>query len=175
VALSVWHPDGVALRMQLFGKRRHPINVIATERGELFIEEGLVYNNPELEVVILTGDLGQSRLAPRLGHRTWVHVERTGELPDLRRGFTILRQKYGVVFASAVGGPRVATELLDSNLVQDLYLTTTPIVVVPPTPPTPFYLGDPVRLRQSMDLVVRKGTETPDGSIHSDYYRVSMG
>ena len=175
VVLSVWHPEGVDLRMHTFGKRRHPINVVATEQGDLFVEEGLVYNNPDVEVVILTGDRGGSRLAPRLEHRSWVHIERTGERPDLRRGFTILREKYGVAFASAVGGRRVATELLDLNLVHDLYLTTTPIVAVSPEPPTPFYLGDPLRLRQRLDLVVRKSAQSPGGEIYSEYHRVVSG
>ncbi len=171
IVLSTWHPDLLKFRTEVLKKPAFATNVLTTERGELDIENELIFNNPELQVVILTGDSGKAKLEPKIGHRSWVHVESSGEKSDLRKGMMILKEKYGVLLASAIGGRNVATELLDKDLVTDLYLTRTPIVAAPEN--TPFYLGDRDELmRNRLELVIRKGGTGPEERVLFEHYRV---
>src|SRR3954470_15607426 len=52
IVLSVWHPELVALRAAL-GLPRHPIQIVATLRG-VAVDEGLLFNIPEVRVLLLT-------------------------------------------------------------------------------------------------------------------------
>jgi len=136
--LSVWHPALVSLRRTL-GKPRHPIQIVMTTRGELPIDDGLLFNVPEIPVVILSSGRSAARLAERSRSRPWITVISTGEPPDVRRGAEQLRAELGIERVSAIGGRSAATALIDAGLVSDLYLTTSPIRAG--VPDTPFYTG----------------------------------
>lgn len=147
---SVWHPALVALRREL-GKPRHPAQIVMTERGNLPVETGRLFNVPEIPVVILSAGRSAARLAERTASRRWITVVSTGEPPDLRRGAERLREDLGIQRISAIGGRSAATALIDAGLVSDLYLTTSPIRAG--TPDTPLYTGTHPPHRE---LVVRK-------------------
>jgi hypothetical protein len=63
MVFSVWHPELVRLR-QALGQPRHPVQIIATRRG-VPIDRDLLYNIPELRVVLLTAPGGNGRNARR--------------------------------------------------------------------------------------------------------------
>jgi 5-amino-6-(5-phosphoribosylamino)uracil reductase len=146
VIFSVWHPELVRLRHAL-GRPRHPVQIIATRRG-IPIDRELLYNIPELRLVLLTSPSGIAAMRDALAERPWITpiVIDTGY--TLNDAFEQLRVM-GVERISAVGGRGLATELIDAGLVQDLYLTTSPITGGEPG--TPMY-SRPLDLR----MVVRK-------------------
>lgn len=73
----------------------------------------------------------------------------------------------GIRRISAVGGRRLATGLIDSRLVSDLYLTTSPIESG--NPATPMYEGAGPLL---CDLVIRKRSS---GGIIFEHFILSAG
>ena len=146
LVFSVWHPELVRLR-QTLGQPRHPIQIVATRRG-VPINRELLYNIPEVRVVLLTAPDGFAVMREALAERPWI----TPIVVDI--GHTLIAafeqlQAMGVRRISAVGGRGLAADLIDAGLVQDLYLTTSP--VAGGEPGTPMY-SRPLELR----TVVRK-------------------
>lgn len=160
VIFSVWHPRLVALRESL-GKTRHPVQVIVTRSGSLPIEEGLLFNVPEVRVIILTADRTAIELARRTRERPWMSIVSSGSEPDLRAVMQRLRRAFGIERVSAVGGRTLATSLIDQGLVTDLYLTTS--AREEGRPGTPMYAGSTPPRRA---LVVRKQATDGTGFEH---------
>ena len=131
---SVWHPELVRLR-QTLGQPRHPIQIVATRRG-VPINRELLYNIPELRVVLLTAPDGIAVMREALAERPWITPIVVDIGHTLIAAFEQLRAM-GVRRISAVGGRGLAAELIDAGLVQDLYLTTSP--VAGGEPGTPMY------------------------------------
>jgi riboflavin biosynthesis pyrimidine reductase len=139
MVLGVWHPELVSLRAQL-GLPRFPIQVVATRSGLLEIDTALLYNVPELRVVILTGDAGAEVLRPMVEDRRWITVISGGADSDIERGLDVLKMDFGVNRVSCIGGRTLVTPLIDSGVISDVYLTTSP--KAGGEPGTPFYTGD---------------------------------
>jgi riboflavin biosynthesis pyrimidine reductase len=152
---SVWHPQLVKLRLAL-GMRRHPLQIVITKSGDLPIATGLLFNVPDVPVIVLCTASAVQHLASAIASRPWISVVSTGVESNLRLGMQRLRSDFGVRRVSAIGGRLAATALIDAGLVDDLYLTTSPISGG--VPGTPLYAGvHPPPCR----LVVRK--ESADG------------
>jgi 5-amino-6-(5-phosphoribosylamino)uracil reductase len=149
VLFSVWHPELVELR-RAFGKPRHPVQIVVTSSGDLPIEDGLLFNVADVRVVILTANRAATTLGQRVRPRPWISVISSGHAPDLHvyaeRLFSL-----GIRRVSAVGGRKLATGLIDSRLVSDLYLTTSPTEGGHPS--SPMYEGT---RPPSRDLAIRK-------------------
>jgi len=120
---SVWREELVQLREAL-GKPRHPAQIVATLRGLAF-EETLLYNVPELRVIVLTVPSCADAMRAGFEARPWINPVVMADKNDLRAACTELR-RLGIDRVSAVGGRTVATALIDAGLVQDVYLTTSP-------------------------------------------------
>jgi riboflavin biosynthesis pyrimidine reductase len=156
VVFSVWHPELVRLR-QSFGQPRHPVQIVATRRG-VPIERELLYNIPEIRLVLLSTPDGIAAMRQALDERPWITpiIVDTGH--TLIDAFERLRAM-GIARISAVGGRTLAAELIDAGLVQDLYLTTSP--TAGGEPGTPMY---PRRL--DLRTIVRKrGTRHEAGVV----------
>lgn len=121
LVLSVWHPEMVALRAAM-GLPRHPIQIAATLHG-LPLDDGLMFNAPELRVIVLTSARGADAMRDGLRARPWITALVIDDAADLRGAFGELR-RLGVERISCIGGRTLAGRLLDAGLVQDLYLTT---------------------------------------------------
>jgi len=76
----------------------------------------------------------------------------------LPAAFTCLRLDHGIGRISAVGGRMTATSLVDAGLVQDIYLTTSPIAGGEPN--TPWYVGER-QLRLETIVKKREAAEAP--------------
>lgn len=123
IVFSVWHPELVALRRSL-GLPRHPIQTVATLRGLPF-DDALIFNVPELRVVLLTVRSWAALMHDHLQRRPWITpvvMETPEELPS---AFEQLRA-LGIERVSCVGGRTLAHQLLEARLVDDVYLTTSP-------------------------------------------------
>lgn len=123
IVFSVWHPDLVALRASL-GLPRHPVQIVTTLRG-LPIEDGLLFNVPELQVVLLTVPAVVEDMKRPLAARPWVNALPMRSPADLPEAFRELR-RLGMSTISCIGGRTLAAQLIDAGLVDDLYLTVAP-------------------------------------------------
>ena len=153
--LSVWRPELVALRAAM-ALPRHPIQIVATLRG-LALDDGLMFNVPELRVILLTVARGAGAMRDALQARPWITVIVMADAAGLRGAFAELR-RLGVERLSCIGGRTLAGQLLDERLVQDLYLTTG--TNEGGEPGTPVY-GKPLHGRE----VVRKRGTGPDAGV----------
>ena len=106
-----------------------------------------------LRLVLLTSSSGIAAMRDAVAERPWVTPIVVDTRHSLVDAFEQLRAM-GVERISAVGGRGLATDLIDAGLVQDLYLTTSPITGGEPG--TPIY-SRPLDLR----TVVRKRGRSP--------------
>jgi riboflavin biosynthesis pyrimidine reductase len=121
IVLSTWHPELVALRVSL-GLPRHPIQIVATRRGLNF--DGLLFKVPELRVMVVTVPLCADLMLTELAHRPWIESIVMPTPGDLPHAFRQMRRA-GIQRISCIGGRTLARQLIDAQLVQDLYLTTS--------------------------------------------------
>jgi 5-amino-6-(5-phosphoribosylamino)uracil reductase len=124
IILSVWHPELVALRAAL-GKPRHPTQIVASLRG-VDLDRGLIYNVPEIPVVLLTMMSAAERMQHAVAQRPWIRIVTMSGPGDLPSAFYTLKS-WGINIVSCIGGRTLARGLLQANLVDDLYLTTAPL------------------------------------------------
>jgi 5-amino-6-(5-phosphoribosylamino)uracil reductase len=120
---SVWHPELASLRASL-GKPRHPTQIVATLTG-FDLDRGMLFNVPEIPVVVVTVGPVAALLQNGLAARPWITPVVMERASDLRLAFEQLRS-LGIERVSCIGGRRIARQLIDAGLVQDLYLTTSP-------------------------------------------------
>jgi riboflavin biosynthesis pyrimidine reductase len=147
--LSVWRRELVELRVSL-GLPRHPAQIVVSNDGHLDVAGGLLFNVPDVRVILIAGPECRTRVTPLMAERPWISlvpIENMEWLMPLAR----LRQQLGINRVSAIGGRRTATSLLDAGVVADICLTTTG--VTGGEPDTPFYTGS--RL-PTLELIVRK-------------------
>jgi riboflavin biosynthesis pyrimidine reductase len=85
----------------------------------------LIFNVPDIRVVLLAGPEAAQHCASDLRTRPWVTTVPVEEPYGLSRAFEQLRAM-GIARISCVGGRTLARELLDGTLVSDVYLTTSP-------------------------------------------------
>jgi riboflavin biosynthesis pyrimidine reductase len=118
---SVWHPELVKLRAER-GLPRHPVQVVVTDSCDVPFDRCRLFQEPSLQVIVVTRSSLVSKARSRLRERPWVDVLGAGDPLDLRAALTQLRRR-GIAVVAAVGGRRIATTLLDAGLVTDLYVT----------------------------------------------------
>src|SRR5207249_1381686 len=106
------------------GKPRHPVQIVATLRGLAF-DDTLLYNVPDVRVVVLTVPTCAEAMSEGLALRPWIVPIVMADKNDLRAACRELR-RMGIARVSSVGGRTIATSLIDAGLVQDVYLTTSP-------------------------------------------------
>jgi riboflavin biosynthesis pyrimidine reductase len=145
---SVWHPEMVALRRDL-GLPRHPTQIVMSNSGRVNLD-ALLFNVPEVPVILMAGAECRNRCAPAIADRPWVTLLPLDER-GLRDAFARLRCDHGVSRISAVGGAHTASALVDAGLVQDLHLTTAGRPGG--TPGTPWYVGSALPV---LETIVKK-------------------
>lgn len=161
MVFSVWHPRLVDLRLSL-AKPRHPAQIVVSGRGNVPIERGLMFDEPTLPVFLVTKSPAAAALRARLRDRPWVEVVDAGDPVSLPAAFRHLRAR-GLRVISAIGGPHTATALLRDGLIDDIYLTTSPIDAGEPH--TPFYEGPSLNLAR----VVLKAGRGPDEGVRFEH------
>jgi riboflavin biosynthesis pyrimidine reductase len=164
IVFSVWRDELVQLR-QALGKPRHPIQIVATLRGVRF-DEGVMFNVPDLRVVLLTVPSCTDLMHASIAARPWIRPVVMRHSHDLRNAFRELR-RLGIERISCVGGRTIAGQLIEAGLIQDLYLTTSPKSGGEPN--TPLY---PRPLET--DLVVRKHGTGADAGVVFEHLKVRL-
>lgn len=115
--------DRSAGTLEAIGKRRYPIQIVATVRG-VDVDRDRLFNMPDIEVWVLTVAAGASRMRAGLASRPWIRPLVMRRPEDLPEAFETLRT-FGIERISCVGGRHLATQLIDPGLIQDVYLTTS--------------------------------------------------
>jgi 5-amino-6-(5-phosphoribosylamino)uracil reductase len=161
VVFTTWHPEIVRLRESL-GLPRHPTQIVATLRGLPF-DETLIYNVPELRVIVLTVAGYAREMEAALAERPWITLVVMRDAKALRSAFAELR-KLGLSRISVVGGRTIARALVAANLIQDLYLTTA--ARPGGQPGTPLF-DKPVET----ELIVEKHGTGPEVGVVFEYKR----
>jgi len=156
---SVWRPELVELRLAL-GLPRHPAQVVMSADGSVNPEDLLLFNLPEVPVYVVTSARGRQRLTGALDARPWVTAVVAPSLPEQ---FAALHAA-GVHRLCSVGGRRSATELVDANLVNDVYLTTTNATGAEPG--TPWYTG---KRHLRMETVLVKEWDGAHGPVRFEH------
>jgi riboflavin biosynthesis pyrimidine reductase len=165
IVFSIWHPELVALRESL-RLPRHPAQIVATLRG-MPLDDGLLFNEPRLQVIVLTVPGCADLMARSLEARPWIRVVTMHDPADLPAAFHALRG-LGVTRISCVGGRTLARQLIDAGLVQDLYLTKSPRSGGEPD--TPLYPG-----HLDGAIVVQKAGTGSDGGVTFEQRILSDG
>jgi riboflavin biosynthesis pyrimidine reductase len=111
--------------------------------------EARIFTTPQVQVFLLAGDACIRKVSDEIARRPWITLVPIND--DLRATFARLRRDHGIGRISAVGGRVTATGLVDSGLVQDIYLTTSPIDGGEPN--TPWYVGTRA---PRLDTIVKK-------------------
>ena len=154
VFFTVHRPELATLRLEL-GLPRHPAQMVMSNDGN-FDLAARVFTTPDARVFLLAGDRCIRKVGDEIARRPWITLIPIDD--DLPATFARLRRDHGIGRISAVGGRVTATSLVDAGLVQDIYLTTSPIDGGEPD--TPWYVG---RHAPKLDLIVRK-REVADAS-----------
>jgi riboflavin biosynthesis pyrimidine reductase len=124
LVFSVWHPELVSLRLAS-GRARHPAQVIVSSTSALAIESALMFQEPSLDVyLITTSDAAPSLRRQVLAH-PWIRVIDGGYPLSMRQALRELKTRHRITTVSAIGGRTTARALLGERVVQDLYLTTS--------------------------------------------------
>lgn len=155
VVFSVWHEQLVAVRASL-GRPRHPTQIVTTLRG-LDLDRHLLFNVPELAVVLVTLGATADEMRAALERRPWISVVTVTAPQDLPHAFEQLRAM-GIARISCIGGRTLAGHLLDAGLVEEVYLTTG--TRQGGAPGTPMY-AKPWRCR----VLVRKHGTGPEAGV----------
>jgi riboflavin biosynthesis pyrimidine reductase len=119
---SVWHPELVSLRASL-GLPRHPIQIVATVSGTIDLDNAMIFNVPDVPVVLLTVTDAVPSMQAAVDARPWVRTVSMDSPRDLAEAFAQLLSM-GIARISCIGGRALAGRLLDASLVDDVYLTT---------------------------------------------------
>ena len=163
VFFTVNHPELVALRRAL-GFPRQLTQMVISNDGN-FDLSARVFTTPDVPVFLLAGEGCVRKVADEIARRPWITLMPTND--NLPATFARLRRDHGIGRISAVGGRVTATSLVDAGLVQDIYLTTSPIDGGEPD--TPWYVGTrPPRL----DTIVKK-REAADAPILFEHLAIA--
>ena len=166
VFFTVKHPQFVALRRDL-GLPRHPAQIVLSEEGRVDFSSR-VFSTPDVPVFLLAGDQCVRRCSMEVQRRPWITMVPTNG--DLAATLTKLRHEHGINRISAVGGRHAATSLVDSGLVQDIYLTTSAIEAGEPN--TPWYVGQSPPV---LSPIVRKREDATEQPILFEHLAIDGG
>jgi riboflavin biosynthesis pyrimidine reductase len=166
VFFSVWRPELVALRDELF-LPRHPAQIVVSNDGNVDLDNTLLFNVPDVPVFIIAGKTCRERCIKTLEERPWITVIPM-ENDDLTRPLRRLHD-LGIRRISAVGGRKTATSLIDAGLVHDLVLTTTSKTAGQPD--TPYYAG---KQKLNLELIARRRSDGGDSPIQVEQFAMSV-
>lgn len=111
------------------GRAAIPLHVILSLEGDLPADATL-FGRPEIPLLIATTTRGVAPARAVLGDRANATVRDFGaETVDLVALLAALRLEYGVGSLLCEGGPRTYGSLLGANLVNDEFLTLSPIII----------------------------------------------
>jgi riboflavin biosynthesis pyrimidine reductase len=111
----------------LEGREPAPLQVFVTRTGD--IDPGAsVFQHPQLQTVIVTTELGENQVRSLGLHQVDVVVAGESDV-DLPQAISALRHRYSISTLLAEGGPRVYGAFVSSGVLDDEFLTLSPVLV----------------------------------------------
>src|SRR3954463_16765233 len=110
-------------------------NIFVTGSASLNLAEYRVFDSMTnedsgVDALIITTDVGAKRLSEKHTHpHVRVIVAGEGQFVDLPRAVGILRKDFGIQHLLCEGGPTLAGYLQRAKLVDEMFLTTSPVMV----------------------------------------------
>lgn len=109
-------------------RARAPLLVVLTRSGTV-PEHAPALDDPDLPVLVVTTSDGLARARRTLGPRDWVRYLDTGAQLELATMMRALRHDYGVAHLLCEGGPQINGSLIKAGVIDDAFVTISPIVV----------------------------------------------
>lgn len=132
----VWTPQAVypedadawaALR-EREGRAPAPLLVVLTRSGDV-PRSAPALDDPDLAVLLATTSTGAQEARRRLGERAWVRYLDMGAAIDQPALMRALRRDWEIEHLLVEGGPQIYGSLLRDGLIDDAFLTISPIVM----------------------------------------------
>jgi riboflavin biosynthesis pyrimidine reductase len=132
---QTWHaqgifPDDAAAWEELRhreGRRPIALHVIATRSGKIR-RQSPVLQDPSVPALVVSNDAGVRHAREQIGTAPNVEFLSTGEHLDYRKLVAELGRAYRVKTLLSEAGPHVYAALLEANVVDDEFLTLSPII-----------------------------------------------
>ena len=119
---------------QRLGRGREK-NIFVTGAAALDLGAYRVFDGEHVDALILTTDVGAKRLAEKTTHpHVRVLIAGEGKFVDLPRAMELLRRELGIQHLLCEGGPTLHGYLQRARLVDEMFLTTSPVLIGEQTP-----------------------------------------
>ncbi|MBZ5567925.1 MAG: dihydrofolate reductase family protein [Acidobacteriia bacterium] len=130
----IMDPELCRLRQKL-GKRRE-MNILVTGAATLDLSAFRVFDGELVDAVVVTTNAGAKRLAEKRSHPHLKVIASGGErYVDLRETAGRLRRELGIEYLLCEGGPTLYGYLSRAGLVDEKFVTVSPVEVGQLTPP----------------------------------------
>ncbi len=152
------HPELAELRSRLGRKRERCIFVTGT--GKLRLENYKIFDGDLMDTAIITTREGAQRLAEQTSHpHVKILAAGDGRWVDLPLAMALIRLKLGVRYLLSEGGPTLNGHLTRARLVDERFLTVSPMEVGQTAPLD----GEQVRYAIDIPMRLRPTTFTGPG------------
>lgn len=113
-----------------YGLSAKPLHIFLSLDGTLD-PHAAVFQQPDLQIIIATTTRGHAQASARLqGCPAQIEILNLGETTvDLKRLVGLLFEQYGIRMLLCEGGPRVYGSMLRAGLIDDEFLTLSPVIV----------------------------------------------
>ncbi len=134
IVFQVVEPELLELRKKL-GKDRQR-NIFVTRATDLDLSRLKAFDGDAVDVAIVTSPAGAGRLGPLTTHPHVVVIATgTGETLDLADAVQKLRTELGISYLLCEGGPTLYGNLARADLVDEKFLTVSPLEIGQEVPP----------------------------------------
>jgi riboflavin biosynthesis pyrimidine reductase len=149
----IMDPQLRELRQKLGRKRE--MNIIVTGAARLDLDDYAVFDGEDVDPVIITTRAGAARLAERKSHpKVKILVLGEKEIVPLQQAAVLLRRELGIEYLLCEGGPTLYGYLQRDGLVDEKFLTISPVevgqIIPPEQQPSESEAGNPPRLRPTI-------------------------
>ncbi len=109
-------------------------NVLVTARADFQMSDYAVFDGEHVDVTIVTTREGAERLEAQHNSHPWVDIigadaAANGEGVDLRTSVATLKERYGINYLLCEGGPFLYSGMLAAGLIDEKFVTVSPIEV----------------------------------------------
>ncbi len=108
-------------------------NVLVTARAEFQMSDYAVFDGEYVDVTVVTTREGARKLEAQRGPHSPVDIIAVDEMPgggaDLRQAVAALSQRYGIHYLLCEGGPQMYSGMLTAELIDEKFVTVSPLEV----------------------------------------------
>jgi len=119
-------------RLRARAGRARERNVLVSARGNFRLDDFAVFDGTHVNASIVTTPQGAARLKDQVAAHPAVDlisVDGAGDGVDLDQAVAALHQRYGIHYLLCEGGPMLYSRLLAAGLVDEMFLTVSPLTV----------------------------------------------